>query len=253
MIQKEKLFAHLLPPTRLKKGDPAIRINDRIIHNPKYEIAKFVGKYLPSSVDYTTANWVQVENLYNPTPTSTDIDTSLNNYLPTLIAWKAKLEEREKKRDIKQSLAPDELENEKQNELLLRRERIIATNQILKIATKNKDTIGKWMMRPNIRSVDGVWRYIASATVRGELGCSAIVSTTGGPNSHLMCIYCTDFNDVAHVEHVLRQIKSYNLEVHEGFKPDVFSTIGREWDLEPTIHNNILAKVFPYSVVRIND
>lgn len=108
-------------------------------------------------------------------------------------------------------------------------ERKRVTDRILGAAQTRGVTSGKWMLFPLPRDVDAVWRIVADATASGQLGSAAKVATKsvaeeeadsqGRPGSgrpRLVCVYTTDFADVADVQRVLRKLDQLGLVRKRG-------------------------------------
>ena len=75
---------------------------------------------------------------------------------------------------------------------------------------------GKWLLRVPSDDVDATWAKVAAATVAGELGIEAKVSTRGnnetsrhaeGADTHVICVYTRDCRDVVDVEQVLAKLR----------------------------------------------
>lgn len=108
-------------------------------------------------------------------------------------------------------------------------ERRRATDRILAVAQTRGVTSGKWMLFPSPRDVDAVWRVVADATASGQLGSAAKVATKSAAEEEadsqgrvesgrprLVCVYTTDFADVADVQRVLRKLDQLDLVRKRG-------------------------------------
>lgn len=112
-------------------------------------------------------------------------------------------------------------------QLTAERERV--TDRILAAAQTRGVTSGKWMLFPSPRDVDAVWRTVADATASGQLGSAAKVATKSAAEEEaesqgraesgrprLVCVYTTDFADVADVQRVLRKLDQLGLVRKRG-------------------------------------
>ena len=78
---------------------------------------------------------------------------------------------------------------------------------LLRIATQQGYTTGKWLLFAKPEFVDAVWRIVATATANGELGCSAKVSPAAGvADNVLICVYVRDFNERSELRRVLDKL-----------------------------------------------
>ena len=96
---------------------------------------------------------------------------------------------------------------------------------ILRIAKLNGSTCGKWLIFANSVDVDFCWEIIVAAVEGGNLGCSAKVATRNpdSPFSHVICVYCSNFENTAEVERVLKALLILGFNIRSGFKPDIFT------------------------------
>jgi hypothetical protein len=88
---------------------------------------------------------------------------------------------------------------------------------------------GKWMPRVPAEIVDEVWNSISAATLSGDLGIAAKVSTlmnnelnprSEGRNLHLICVYTADCRDVEDVARVLVRLRSLGFTQRLSYKED---------------------------------
>lgn len=114
-----------------------------------------------------------------------------------------------------------------------------AKEEIIELARTYNDVAGKWVLFPFSTRVDEVWNRIARATVRGDLGTAAKVTTrlADGSRVHALCVYVRSFADVNDVTRVLRALQSLGIvkrwkedpdetRMDCNFKPDVFTRLG---------------------------
>ncbi|KAJ5111272.1 Isopenicillin N synthase [Penicillium argentinense] len=80
-------------------------------------------------------------------------------------------------------------------------------------------TYGKWMLFPNVRNVDSIWKTVVTALDKGKLGNEAKVATDDGSGqTRLICIYTKNFGDKEDVKRVLKMMVEVGL-VQEEAKP----------------------------------
>lgn len=97
-----------------------------------------------------------------------------------------------------------------------------AVTMILDVAKTTRVTTGKWMVFPEVRDVNLVWKVIADATASGELGICAKVATHSGDidgrakQERLICVYTKDFSDGEDVRRVVRQMEVLDLVPKNG-------------------------------------
>jgi len=92
------------------------------------------------------------------------------------------------------------------------RERKETVQDLTELAVECGILAGKWMLFPEEKDVDEVWRKVVQATVSGELGIAAKVETRidkGKPR--LICIYTKDFRDKEDVARVLEGLRGLGL------------------------------------------
>jgi hypothetical protein len=83
---------------------------------------------------------------------------------------------------------------------------------LLNLAIASSTTCGKWMLFPTVNEVSHDWQVIAKATAEGKLGHTSKVATWDPSRSQvLICVYTSDFNDLADVKRVLKVLASLSL------------------------------------------
>ncbi|PGH11691.1 hypothetical protein AJ79_04714 [Helicocarpus griseus UAMH5409] len=108
---------------------------------------------------------------------------------------------------------------------------------ILETARTNKILSGKWMLFPSVKTVDRVWRIVAEATAKGQLGIGAKVATDGGNSGpgatappRLICVYTADFADKEEIWRVLVRMKELSLfRTGEGERPIYYKCDAYTW------------------------
>lgn len=97
-----------------------------------------------------------------------------------------------------------------------------AIKMILDVAITTRVTTGKWMLFPEARDVNSVWKVVADNTASGELGICAKVATGSGDidekakQERLVCVYTKDFSDGEDVRRVVRQMEILDLVPKNG-------------------------------------
>jgi hypothetical protein len=85
---------------------------------------------------------------------------------------------------------------------------------------------GKWLVFVHVTRVDEVWESIRSATMRGELGPEAKVSTMKpNPNAttldkKVICVYTYDWADEADVRRVRQKLRELGITWKIPYKTD---------------------------------
>jgi Domain of unknown function (DUF1917) len=113
---------------------------------------------------------------------------------------------------------------------------------LVEIATRQKFTVGKWLLYFTRWNVDTSWEQIARATADGRLGSSSkVCPMKNRPNPKIpgvCCVYVEDFTCQSEVKRVLLELESMGFKP-KGFKPDFFTYINiyqkNEWGLPPTL------------------
>ena len=97
----------------------------------------------------------------------------------------------------------------------------------------NDDHAGKWLVFAPRERIDGVWGAVRILTERGLLGPSSKVSTAHrnphrSDDSHVVCVYVTDWHDTAAIRQLLSTLRSVGLaEDWLHFKRDADTVAGR--------------------------
>ncbi len=84
--------------------------------------------------------------------------------------------------------------------------------------------VGKWLIFLGRGSVDKVWEKIRQATVAGQLGIAAKVSTSR-PSAyksvdHVICVYTHDFRNKANVGEILKRLREIGITGKLYYKSD---------------------------------
>jgi hypothetical protein len=84
--------------------------------------------------------------------------------------------------------------------------------------------VGKWLIFVPLESVDEMWGKIRQATLTGQLGIAAKVST-GRPSGyksqdHVICVYTHDFRDKANVGEILKRLREIGITGKLYYKSD---------------------------------
>ena len=92
-------------------------------------------------------------------------------------------------------------------------------NDLLAAAKQTGCTTGKRMLFPLPDDVDRIWRLVAEATAKGDLGIAAKVATDEGKGDRvprLICVYTRDFADKEDVRRVLEELVRMGLVKKKG-------------------------------------
>lgn len=99
------------------------------------------------------------------------------------------------------------------------KEREAAIQDLRTLAADCNVLSGKWMLFPEPDTVNEVWRAVAHATARNELGIVAKVDTRASSGKErLICVYTSDFRDKDDVARVLNRLRQLEL-VRQGGRP----------------------------------
>lgn len=99
------------------------------------------------------------------------------------------------------------------------------------LATSHGHVCGKWMVFAPVDVADDLWADIYAANERGELGgCCKVCAHNKVSDTHLICVYVRDFNDVAECQRVLYNLHNiaanYGVRVIANFKADFLTALG---------------------------
>jgi len=103
----------------------------------------------------------------------------------------------------------------------------LTADNIDNLAKRTGILVGKWLIYRIESEIDSAWKTIAVATINGNLGTSAKVSTLlHKQKRYVICVYTynyLDFRDVENVRNVLKEI-----EINEKlcYKPDIYTYLG---------------------------
>lgn len=110
-------------------------------------------------------------------------------------------------------------------------ERKAFMKQMYDLATSHGHVCGKWMVFAPVSVVDALWKDIVAANVAGKLGgCCKVCTFNKVSGTHLICVYCRDFNDVRDCRRVLYALHNicaaYGVRVIANFKADFLTALG---------------------------
>lgn len=95
------------------------------------------------------------------------------------------------------------------------------------LAVKSGIRVGKWLVYRVRSEIDGVRETIARATIEGDLGTSAKVSTKlQGRDRHLICVYTDDYLDLDDVNRVRDELDALGFTERLCYKPDIYTYLG---------------------------
>lgn len=159
---------------------------------------------LTTSISSLGSPWIWIANPYSaPRPLDQDLAALTINGTKILAELSTNLQ--------------DCMEERKQASLRGR-----AIKMILDVAITTGVTTGKWMLFPEARDVNSVWKVVADNTASGELGICAKVATGSGDmdgktkQQRLVCVYTKDFSDGEDVRRVVRQMEILDLVPKNG-------------------------------------
>ena len=104
-----------------------------------------------------------------------------------------------------------------------------------KVANQSQPTsrCGKWLVFVHRSNVDELWDKVGLATVKGELGFAAKVSTAlPNPNAskadtHVICVYTYDVDDVDDVRRVRQRLRDIGIVAKIPYKTDDATYAGK--------------------------
>jgi len=99
------------------------------------------------------------------------------------------------------------------------------------LATDHGHVCGKWMVFAPLSVVDALWVEIKKANEKGQLGgCCKVCTYNSTSDTHLICVYVRDFNDVAEAQRVLYNLHnicaSFGVRIIANFKADFLTALG---------------------------
>ncbi|MBP2146873.1 hypothetical protein J2129_002327 [Methanofollis sp. W23] len=97
--------------------------------------------------------------------------------------------------------------------------------------TPNNELAGKWLIFCEITEVDAIWKKVRDATVAGDLGLSAKVSTARpDPDSRddrkVVYVYTRDWSDEADVMRVREHLRALGITDRIGYKRNLETFAG---------------------------
>lgn len=108
------------------------------------------------------------------------------------------------------------------------------------LATSHGHVCGKWMVFAPVSVVDALWADIVEANVAGRLGgCCKVCAHNRVSDTHLICVYCRDFNDVRECQRVLYNLHnicaSHGVRIIANFKADFLTALGVYKSASPNV------------------
>jgi Domain of unknown function (DUF1917) len=100
------------------------------------------------------------------------------------------------------------------------------------LAKEKNLTTGKWMLFPNERDIDVIWKKVALGTVENRLGCGAKIATQDDSETksgRVVIIYSEDFTDLDDVKRVLREIQDLGLGGRDTARPLYYKLDAYTW------------------------
>lgn len=99
------------------------------------------------------------------------------------------------------------------------------------LATRHGHVCGKWMVFSPVPVVDDLWDDICEANRDGRLGgCCKVCTYNKASGTHLICVYCRDFNDTKECQRVLYELHNicapYGVRIIANFKADFLTALG---------------------------
>ena len=94
-----------------------------------------------------------------------------------------------------------------------------------RLARESGLVVGKWLIYSSPRSINDVWKTVAAAYVKDELGVNIKVSTASQSetNEHVICVYTWNYLDVSDVERVREKLRSFGFDRRLYYKPDIYT------------------------------
>jgi hypothetical protein len=194
-------------------------------------LSEWIEKARPSLFSSEFCSWIQIDNVRQDSPGYENMD-GLDNP-PNLDEYRIPLN---KIRALIQS-----------GKRVSSAMKTKCVTEIMQIAKRDGNTVGKWLVYCTRDTADDVWETIARATAMGQLGCSAkILPTKGLPpeDRAVVCVYVKDSTDQQEVLRVLTALQD-DLGITSGlssFKPDIYTDLGiysgNQFRLKPSLYSN---------------
>lgn len=109
----------------------------------------------------------------------------------------------------------------------------IAASSLVDNQSQPTSRCGKWLVFVHRSNVDELWDKVGLATMKGELGFAAKVSTTRpNPNAskadtHVICVYTYDVDDVDDVRRVRQRLRDLGIVAKIPYKTDDATYAGK--------------------------
>ena len=97
------------------------------------------------------------------------------------------------------------------------------------IAQEVNCKVGKWLLFFPEKEVDSVWKKIATAVLRGELGSCAhakVATALQKKENYLICVYTPNYLDGADVMVVRKKLREMGFTQTLYYKPDIYTYLG---------------------------
>ncbi|NHJ48445.1 MAG: DUF1917 domain-containing protein [Asgard group archaeon] len=96
------------------------------------------------------------------------------------------------------------------------------------IAKESNKLIGKWLVYESPSKIDQLWLKIAKATIDGELGITAKVSTALSEikEHFVICVYTENYFDLEDVNRVRDKLTELGITQTLYYKPDLYTYLG---------------------------
>jgi len=103
----------------------------------------------------------------------------------------------------------------------------LTIENIDKIASEQKELVGKWLIHDNEPDIDDTWFLIGSATIKGILGSASKVSTAlSRKKQYVICIYTENYLDVDDIMRVRFSLFDLGFQRVLYYKPDIYTLLG---------------------------
>lgn len=119
-------------------------------------------------------------------------------------------------------------------------ERKAFMERLYELATSHGHVCGKWMVFAPLSVADALWADIVEANVAGKLGgCCKVCAHNRVSDTHLICVYCRDFNDVRECQRVLYNLHNicaaHGVRIIANFKADFLTALGVYKSASPNV------------------
>lgn len=158
--------------------------------------AEFHAENLPSQTTISNAHWISAANEQPGGNTEIGENESSPNLRELELEWKRILKSGTK----------------------------ITTDTLDDLARRRNNRVGKWLVYCKTENVDAVWKDIAMATIRNELGILTKVATRDPERAvHVICVYTKNYLDEEDVMRVREKLRQMGHEGRLYYKPDLWT------------------------------